>query len=134
MELEMGSFLWFAKKDLNGAYMLKESNADLCLVCCQQSIEKALKAVIESKERKPRHTHNLSVLYYDTGMSEFNDKRFAFEFLTNVYISNSYPGMYVPPTQKEVVECLNLASDILEVCMEAVSTSDKSDITDIFSE
>lgn len=134
MELEVGSFMWYAKNDLNGAYTLKESNTDLCLVCCQQSIEKALKAVIESKGRKPKHTHNLSVLYYDTGMSEFDDKRFAFEFLTNVYINNRYPGMYVPPTQKEVVECLDLASDVLKVCMRVMCTSHSSDITNYFSE
>jgi HEPN domain-containing protein len=61
--------------------------------CCQQAVEKALKALIcERSGRMPPKLHNLSRLLKEVGLQVDADRAELLRLLTNLYVLTRYPG------------------------------------------
>jgi HEPN domain-containing protein len=83
-----------AKYDMDTARaMLKAERYVYVIFCCQQAIEKSLKAIIadRTKEMPPR-LHNLLELATIAGVDPGKDRRALMRSLTNFYIHSRYPG------------------------------------------
>ena len=84
---------------------------DLCFQA-QQAAEKALKAVLLSRERRFPHTHDLATLLH---LIETNGETVPTEVrrvvrLTDYAVETRYPGLFEPVTEEEHKEALLLAS------------------------
>ena len=73
--------------------MLKTERYVYVIFCCQQAIEKSLKAIIadRTKEMPPR-LHNLLELATIAGVDPGKDRSALMRSLTNFYIHSRYPG------------------------------------------
>ncbi len=87
---------------------------DLCFET-QQAAEKALKAVLLSKEIKFRLVHDLAellTLLEQGGVSLPEDIRFA-AALTDYSVEARYPGPFEPVTEEEFREALLIAGNVV---------------------
>jgi len=111
---------WFgmALKDLNGAKILFEHDADFGLVCfhCQQVIEKYFKGYLIFKTGRLYEGHSLIKLCkfameHESGFGQFLKDC---SFVNSFYIETRYPAedpIYV--SKEDTVECIRIAEDII---------------------
>ncbi len=111
---------WYdkAKKDMRGAEILFESEADNSLVAfhCQQAIEKMLKGYILMRTKQLLEGHSLIFLIRRAG--QFDDEIIKFKkdcaFVNQFYIETRYPADIPDEVDEyEVRECLETASEVL---------------------
>lgn len=111
---------WFemAKKDISGAKILFEHDADYGLVCfhCQQAIEKYLKGFLIYKTGTLQEGHSLIKLCKKA--MEFNSdlKRFLKDcaFVNTFYIETRYPAEDPLLIEKEeALMCLEITENIM---------------------
>lgn len=118
MEKEVKLWLDKAKKDLEVAeYNLNGGKLDATALFCQQSVEKALKAVYIQKNKKlaPK-THDLTFLAKEVGLPDNLIK--SVKPLTNIYMETRYPDLGESIKLKEgyVNELVKLTKEILKWC------------------
>ena len=90
MKEEIKRWIEKAKKDLDTAgYLLKGKRYDECSLFCQQSVEKALKAILLNKTNQIIRIHNLNILATKVNLPE--NLRGLCEELTMVYLITRYP-------------------------------------------
>ena len=82
-----------ARYDLETAQAMRDSGRWLyVLFCCQQAIEKALKAVIAQRTKEfPPRLHNLVSLAEFAKIAVPEEKEGLFRILTDFYIGSRYP-------------------------------------------
>lgn len=108
--------LWIkkAKRDLSSAkYNFKGKKYDVCAFLCQQSAEKALKALLIKKSGKIRKIHDIVELGKNAGLpSHLLDKA---KELTLAYIYSRYPDVQEVKNLKKIVEeFLEVSGEILK--------------------
>ena len=90
-----------ARYDLDTARAMLTSGRYLYVIfCCQQAVEKALKALIaqQTGEMPPR-LHNLSRLAEAANVQPDADRTELLLWLTNAYIRSRYPGQPGAPDE-----------------------------------
>ncbi|AVX19647.1 HEPN domain-containing protein [Carboxydocella sporoproducens DSM 16521] len=116
-------WLIMAQKDLRGARILFEHEADYELVCfhCQQAVEKYLKGYLIYKTRELQEGHNLmklckKAMIYNKKFGEFL-KDLA--FLNTFYIETRYPATEpLQISQEDAEESLRIAERFINVVEE----------------
>ena len=114
MKEEVKMWLRKAKQDLDSAkYNFKGKKYDVCAFLCQQSAEKALKALLLKKTGEIRKIHDLVELGKNVGLPlKLLD---GSKELTLSYIYIRYPGIKeVKNLNKIVEEFLKLSEEILK--------------------
>jgi HEPN domain-containing protein len=83
-----------ARYDLDTARAMLEAERFLYVIfCCQQAIEKALKALIaERTSETPPRSHNLPALAEAAELDVGADRAELLLWLTNAYVRSRYPG------------------------------------------
>ena len=106
-------WLLYAETDIESALALidRDDLSNVVVFHCQQSVEKALKAILEEEKLNVPRTHNLLKLFsilpekYKGALEVFSD---AFGELDDVYIDSRYPGdMGLLPEGKPSKELTN---------------------------
>ena len=120
---------WFsmALKDLNGAKILLEHDADSGLVCfhCQQAIEKYLKGYLIVKTGRLYEGHSLIKLCkfaveYDEKFSEFMKD---LSFVNVFYIETRYPAEDpIKVAREDALECIRIAERLISFIDRTVAT------------
>ena len=89
-----------AKYDLEPARAMLQAGRYLYVVfCCQQAVEKALKALIVARSGEtPPRLHHLARLAERAGLSLDETKTEQFTRLTSYYIPARYPGEMPAPS------------------------------------
>lgn len=82
-----------AKYDIETARaMLKAERYEYVLFCCQQAVEKSLKAIIADRTKKmPPRLHNLIALSDTAGLAVDDVRADVMRALTDYYIDSRYP-------------------------------------------
>jgi HEPN domain-containing protein len=88
---------------------------DLCFQA-QQSVEKALKALVISRRNRPPHTHDLGLLL---NLIEKSGQSVPREIprvarLTDYAVETRYPGLFEPVTEDEYRDALALATQCVD--------------------
>lgn len=121
MKKETQNWLAKARSDLGTAeYLLKGEKYEEASFFCQQSVEKALKAVILSKTGRIIKTHDLVFLAGKAGLPE--DLKERCKELTMVYVATRYPD--TPEFingEERAGDHIQLAKKVLEWLKEAIS-------------
>ena len=114
MKEEVRRWLKKAKQDLASAkYNFKGKKYDVCAFLCQQSAEKALKALLLQKSGKIRKIHDLVELGKNVGLS--SDLLDSAKELTLSYTYSRYPDIQkVRNLSKIVKEFLTVSEEILK--------------------
>lgn len=112
-------WLEMAGKDLNGAKILFEHDADYGLVCfhCQQSVEKSLKGYLIFKTGMLTEGHSLIRLGKKAAEFEDSFKKHIkdFAFINAFYIETRYPAEDpLIVTEDDAIECINLTEKFLD--------------------
>ena len=111
---------WYdkAKKDMRGAEILFESEADNSLVAfhCQQAIEKMLKGYILMRTKELLEGHSL--IFLIRRAARFDEDIIKFKkdcaFVNQFYIETRYPADIPDEVDEyEVKECLDTAREVL---------------------
>jgi HEPN domain-containing protein len=122
MRPEVKRWLSLAKDDLKSAKAnLSAKVFYISAFLSQQSVEKALKAVLISKTRKLIKTHDLVLLGRHVGLPKQLIK--SCETLNTVYIESRYGDTGDLPSKKFGRK---IASELLEIAKEVLQWSEKS--------
>jgi len=95
---------------------------DLCFQA-QQAAEKALKAVLLARKRRPAYTHDLDTLLSfieHSGQAIPDDVRRVVR-LTDYAVETRYPGLFEPVTAQDYREALDLPARCVEWVREKIS-------------
>jgi HEPN domain-containing protein len=109
-----------AKYDIETAgAMLKAGRYFYVLFCCQQAVEKSLKAIIAEKTRKlPPRVHNLVALAQTAGVVAEEKQTELMRLLTEFYVDSRYPeirGVGVGDIDRMKAEdCLNRTVEMVQ--------------------
>lgn len=112
-----------SKYDIETAEAMQKAGRYLyVLFCCQQAVEKRLKAlIVKTTEQFPPKLHDLTQLFNLTGINLDSEQKFFLRKLTNYYIETRYPeemeelsrkvtkelsAQYLGQT-KEVIKCID---------------------------
>jgi len=111
---------WYdkAKKDMRGAEILFESEADNSLVAfhCQQAIEKMLKGYILKNTKQLLEGHSLIFLIRRASRFDEDIRKYTKDcaFVNQFYIETRYPADIPDEVDEfEVRECLETAKEVL---------------------
>jgi HEPN domain-containing protein len=116
---EVDAWLTKARHDLAAAHRLGEGDPpllDTAVHHCQQTGEKALKALLAATGNPPRRTHDLRVLL-DALLSEFpalESLRADTELFTPFATIYRHPGEFIEPEPDEFAEALASAQRALQ--------------------
>ncbi len=110
---------WIAKarRDLLGAQQLSSNLPDLAIYHCQQSAEKAVKAVLVLHDRDPGKTHNIDTLIREASafqpelLSRLKEAAALSEY-NQTYRYPSSPTEDSMPTPGEMKKAFRIARDI----------------------
>ena len=120
MKDETSAWLIYAEENLKAARLLLEQGLyNPCLQNMQQSIEKALKALLLEKIHSQRKTHSITELVHllaeqgiDTNLSEEDC-----DLLDSIYLPSKYPlGGVLPDFEPDAdlcQRCVMLAEDVV---------------------
>ena len=106
--------LWLsqAKEDLNAAkFNYKGKQYKVTAFLCQQSAEKALKAILIEKDQRLRKTHDLVALGRDIGISESILEEL--KELTLAYIYSRYPDVPVLRIENKIIQFLKTTTEVI---------------------
>lgn len=115
-------WLKYSEENLKSAKILLESNFfNLCLQNAQQSVEKALKAILIEKSLPFKKTHSITelknILEAEGVKPELSDENC--ELLDSIYLTSKYPiGNILPfyePTREICSEIITIAESVLEL-------------------
>lgn len=125
MKDETKNWLKYSKENLHSAIILLESELfNPCLQNIQQSVEKALKAIIIEKSLSFKKTHSILELKYMLSNDGINidlpDEEC--EFLDSVYLPSKYPIMSVLP---EFDPDFNICKNGIEIAKQVISLVEK---------
>jgi len=126
MKKRVKEWIKYSKLDLDSALKLLESPelTQSAAFHCQQSIEKALKAIIEDKAKKVPRIHDLEKLY---GIIEENGINLVFDAdildqVNDVYIEIRYPSdLGLVPDGIPKVETIRTFYDLSEMIYKQVN-------------
>lgn len=120
MEEKIDEWLKKAEEDLEGAeYNYKGEQFKIAAFLCQQSVEKALKALYIKKFRKLLKVHDLFLLGKSVDAPD-NILEICKE-LTNFYIETRYPGVIARFDQEIVELAIEKVHKVLEWVSERLS-------------
>ena len=123
--VEIGSYLYLARKDLDSAFFLSQhGDTGLFSRLCEQAVEKALKHFIDVNGE----TRDNSLLYIHKPYRLFNrcvelgldialtdDEKHALRMLDDYYFDTNYPGnAWFEPQREEVEPAFKLADKIVK--------------------
>jgi len=111
---EVDAWLASAERDLSTArYLFKGKKFEPAAFFCQQSVEKAFKAIVIERNRKLVKTHDLVFLARSVHLPP--DKEQVCKELTMAYIATRYPDVPVIIQKKERArQFLKFAKEVLE--------------------
>lgn len=115
----VNEWLNMAKKDIKGAKILYEHDADYEIVCfhCQQAIEKYLKGFLISKTGELQEGHSLIKLCKKAMLHENSFDEFLKDmaFVNTFYIETRYPALDpLNISHEDTKECLMIVERIVK--------------------
>lgn len=118
MEEDFNLWLDKAKESLDDAiYSLDSHRYGLTAFCCQQALEKILKAaIIKLKNERPRKIHDLLPLLKDSGLEISEEDRLEITKISKFYFLVRYPDLNRKffATPKVAVETLKKTKEIFQ--------------------
>ncbi|MBI2353569.1 MAG: HEPN domain-containing protein [Deltaproteobacteria bacterium] len=94
---------------------LEGTPSDSICFHAQQTVEKALKALLIYRSVKFQRTHDLDILLDVLDDSDFEPYRASTPVLTSYAVDARYPGDYVEPEREEAAEAVQIAGEIYDL-------------------